>query len=298
MAPRPHSEDPQIVFVCGFPRSGSTLFGDLLGSSSGVFHAGEIGRLKTRLGRNGRCSCGAALWDCSVWGPVLASIDPLGGHRREVSTEVRRSLWPVKRADRAQAQATLRRIYLELSKVTGCETIVDSSKVPSFGRLVLAATKGSAIVVHLVRDGRAAVNARLRKGRTRGLHRVVTIVAEAFKWLTMNMQAARLARRSSGSRVRYEDFVDDPTGRIQAVLEPIGHRIPKDWTTDGISISDRHVVWGNTKAAAGPVEIQPDLRWLREMPPVVFAVVSLMQSPLLLSYGYSLRSRSHLIGST
>lgn len=297
MVPKPHQGDPQVVFVCGFARSGSTLLGDLLGSASGVFHAGEVGVLKTRLGRGGKCSCGDALWDCSVWGRVLAAIDPEGARRRELSAEVNRSLWPVKKADRTEAQDRLRRIYLELSRFTGCETIVDSSKVPSYGRLVLAATNGSAIVVHLVRDGRAAVNARLRKGRTRGLRQMVTVVSEAFRWLTRNLQAARLSRRSSGRLVRYEDLVDDPIYSIQAVLEPIGHRVPEDWRTDGISISNRHVVWGNTKAAAGQIQIRPDLRWLTEMPPVVRVVVGLIQSPMLLFYRYSLRGRPHARGA-
>jgi hypothetical protein len=79
--------------------------------------------------------------------------------------------------------------------------------------------------------------------------------------------------------------------RVDAVLKPLGHKIPDDWKAFGISITNRHVVWGNTKAAAGPVEIRSDQRWLQEMQPPQRVLVSLIESPLLLRYGYFASNR-------
>ena len=75
---------PGVLLVTGFGRSGTTLVNTILGSTPGVFAAGEVRFLWERGLLEGRaCGCGEPVRSCPVWGPVVEkafgspmSIDP------------------------------------------------------------------------------------------------------------------------------------------------------------------------------------------------------------------------------
>ena len=61
-----------MLLVTGFGRSGTTLVNTILGSTPGVFAAGEVRFLWERgLIEGRRCGCGEPLQRCPVWGPIV-----------------------------------------------------------------------------------------------------------------------------------------------------------------------------------------------------------------------------------
>ena len=81
---------PRVLLVTGFGRSGTTLVNTILGSTPGVFAAGEVRFLWERgLVEGRRCGCGEPLQRCPVWGPVLekafgspSEVDPAASSPR------------------------------------------------------------------------------------------------------------------------------------------------------------------------------------------------------------------------
>lgn len=71
---------PKIVFMLGYPRSGSTVYGELINQSEHFLHVGEMERLwypknvKASLYPQKGCSCGKRLCDCDFWLPYLEMV--------------------------------------------------------------------------------------------------------------------------------------------------------------------------------------------------------------------------------
>ena len=67
-----------ILYVLAYPRSGTTVLGNLLGELDGYFHAGEVTYLwaPDLVAPRRRCGCGNALDECQVWHDVYASAFP------------------------------------------------------------------------------------------------------------------------------------------------------------------------------------------------------------------------------
>ena len=81
--PDPKGPPPVVVFVYASPRSGTTLFGDLLGLHPQVRYAGELNRLPLRLATSrGKCACRQPYLDCAFWQQIRDAPGALVGHRR------------------------------------------------------------------------------------------------------------------------------------------------------------------------------------------------------------------------
>ena len=259
----------QVVSIVGFPHSGSTLLGDVLASAPGVVHAGELAML-FRLWARGVdvCSCGARNDACSVWGPAVQ--DALARHDTTIDVVATALVDP--------PAPWLVPLVRDVTAAAGAGTVIDSSNWPWFGRLLGDAFDDVAYV-HLVRDPRAAVHSRLRKGRTRKLagrsaaRQLVSIARDARRWVAWNADAASLAARAPLSTVRYEDLVADPAPTLARVTSELGLPAP---AVDGrrVERARQHVVWGNRRARAGAVELVLDDAWRRDASPVERAVVS------------------------
>src|SRR5918997_6218119 len=73
---RRHYDSPmKVLYVLGRGRSGSTIFGNVLGELDGFFCGGEIRFLWDPVGvRSSACACGSVIFECPVWSDVLARL--------------------------------------------------------------------------------------------------------------------------------------------------------------------------------------------------------------------------------
>lgn len=67
---------PKLIYIFGFPYSGSTIFSIALGSSSDIFNAGEISFIENDYHDANRCSCGKTLAECKFWARISRSLLP------------------------------------------------------------------------------------------------------------------------------------------------------------------------------------------------------------------------------
>jgi len=286
----------KVLYIAGFGHCGSTVFGDVLGSHPAIFHGGEIFHLSRRLRSGGVCDCGSDFGNCSVWGEVLASMIE-GGVQED-------SLHDGSWRDDPDSRA---RLYLSLAEVTGATFVLDGSKRPAFGRMLASTPRIDLGVIHLVRDGRANVLSRLRRGRQRALRDAGSVqvlsalAADSRKWSKVNLESRTLRELvDRHAQVRYEDFASNPADSLDAILAYLD--LPggfPDGPSNDIRIDEKHTVFGNRdhRNLGGSVAVTLDERWLDEMSTAHFLVATSIQALTLSRFGYPLtRQLPHDLG--
>ncbi|MBV8982736.1 MAG: sulfotransferase, partial [Acidimicrobiia bacterium] len=158
----------RVLYIAGTGRSGSTLLARILHASGGVFAGGELryvwqrGVLEDRL-----CGCGERFSRCPFWtdvidrgfgGPAHVDAQKVVAEQRALTRlrQVPKILTTGGGGVSGEYLHTLSKLYSAIAQVSGCELIVDSSKLPSYG-CVLGQVPGLDVrFVHLVRDPRGA----------------------------------------------------------------------------------------------------------------------------------------------
>lgn len=209
-------DDPEIVYIAGHGRSGSSALAALLGAHEEAFNGGELGQIPLLLERGGPCMCGVPVERCPVWGTAIRRIRALLGLRS------RRTLDRLTAAFLPGAAA----------EKTGCRYLVDGSGTPQrhFLRPWLYHRLGYRVfIVHLIRRSRAG-GSRGREGSDRGLHSsngtgghlaaLRTVPGRIFA----NAAAAAygLVFRGRYVRVVYEDLRADPARELERVGRVLG----------------------------------------------------------------------------
>lgn len=303
---------PRVLLVTGFGRSGTTLVNTILGSTPGVFAAGEVRFLWERGLLEGRaCGCGEPVRSCPVWGPVVEkafgnpmSIDPAALVAEDARVMRTRQLpwmlasrWTGDRlASRLHAlPEALTAIYRSIQDVTGAELIVDTSKPPSFG-YVLQQLEGIDLrIVHVVRDPRGVAYSWSRtKALADGGERTEMLrlspTQSALQWDLWNGAAGWLWGGSDRYlRLRYEDLASDPRTTLTRVMAFAGvsHLELPFTAPDRVSTTTVHTVAGNAdRMRSGPLTVSLDDAWTTELPAGSRRLVSALTAPLLARYGY------------
>ena len=303
---------PRVLLVTGFGRSGTTLVNTILGSTPGVFAAGEVRFLWERGLIQGRqCGCGQPLDSCPVWGPVLdkafgglAEIDAARLVAEDATVMRTRQLpWMLASrfiGDRLMSRLdtlpdALTAVYRSIQEVTGAELIVDTSKPPSFGYLLQHLDGIDLRILHVVRDPRAVAYSWTRtKALTDGGDRTEMLrlspLQSALQWDLWNGAAGWLwARSDRYLRMRYEDLADEPAAAMARIASFAGVPTlalpftgPRDVATTTV-----HTVAGNAdRMRSGPLTIRLDDAWQTELPVRARRLVTALTLPLLTRYRY------------
>ena len=309
------SEKVAVVYVAGTGRSGSTLVGSVLGSSSGVVSIGEARHIWTRgLVENWRCGCGEYFDRCPFWTAVLAEsslrrhqidLDRLRRSEREL-LRLRASVWTQQwvrnpkrlRPDHGYYLDAVEALYGAIARISGSRAIVDSSKNPTYGALLSTMRSLDLRVLHLVRDPRAAayswLNPKPSLDRAEGatMDRLGT-AKSALLWLWWNRLAEELWPKDGPVPVltiRYESLARE----LESILTGIRNRLlpelvgrPLAVNGDIACLGITHSVSGNPdRMRAGPVTVKPDERWRAGFAPHRQATVLAIAGLEMLKYGY------------
>ncbi len=308
-----------MLYIAGSGRSGSTILDNILGQIEGFFPVGEFVYVWKRLVNDGACSCGARFRECEVWKPVLkrafggpdavdartmARVQSKSTRPRHIplmlakgGEKLLRSRWTEEYRD------ALGRFYREISNVTGSRVVVDSSKLPLYGRVLGEVPGVERYVVHLVRDPRAVAYSWMRKKQStphgRGLaympqHRPVE---SSMEWDLCNVAAEEFWGRSPERylMLRYEDFVREPRSAVERILSLVGEKpLSLPFVSErGVELrGPNHNIGGNpSRFRTGVVELRPDTEWTRRMKDGDRRLVTALTLPFLARFGYGARVR-------
>ena len=314
----------KVVFILGFPRSGSTLLGNILGQIDGWCFTGELRELWRRSQlASSRCGCGRPVGDCPLWRSVLADAEGVpgaDGHGRpRVIRDQRRALrWagtryalarhpPTAEADPACASylETLARTYRSIAEITGARVLVDSSKWPVDAAMAEFATGVEPWFVHLVRDPRGVVHSRQRardRRRDAGRHprpvlaklRPMWLAYDGAGWGALNFAARHAPWRPAPPRwgeLSYEALSEHPQSTLRSLLQRLGEadtELPFVAPAT-VELRENHAVAGNrNRLSSGMVSISPDQAWRHGLARWEQRLIGVAGLPSLRAHGYHL----------
>ena len=312
---------PQVLFIGGMGRSGTTVVERLLNELPQAFAVGESIFLWKRGLRDGeRCGCGRPLRSCPFWTAVgdvgfggwdhvdAAELTAL----REAVDRTRRVPALLARR-RTSALSAAQRRYLDhlvtvlvaaeqvASEMAGQPVVLlDSSKHLSSAALLTLDPRLDVRVLHLVRDPRGVAHSRMRtKRRPEAGNVVMSTVSpqnSASRWVTDNTGFEALAARGVPTlRLRYEDVTADP----RAALLDVARFIGVETDAQDLAFLQGHTARFSTpmhSAAGNPVRfagdeltIHADRSWQDHLAVGPRRLVTAIASPMLVRYRYPLR---------
>lgn len=277
---------PDVLFIVGTTRSGSTLLDMMLGAHPAMLSLGEVDAIRAWYLRDEICTCALRLGECPMWGPVLRLHGSPPEARLPVPLRVaskgrkaveylaalmsRRSLASEDgEADRAWA------LLDDVARLSGRTTLVDSSKAPL--RVVRLARRRPERVrlLHIVRDVRGYV-----ASQTTGKTEATPVGPKEFppsmskpralaNWVKTNLLAEALGSSLFRGRyhvLSYEDLASRPGPTLAAACAFLG--VPFDRAMlEPIDSSRYHSIAGNPARFAGFRRIVLDERWRTRLGP-------------------------------
>ncbi|MFV0258012.1 MAG: sulfotransferase [Acidimicrobiales bacterium] len=313
---RPPADGPQrVLFIGGLGRSGSTLIEMLLNEIPWMVSAGETVHLWERGLRNDeRCGCGEAFSDCSLW---TAIGDAAFGGWDQVDVEAAiAARWREDRTRRMPLILARHRVgsptdaqaaYLDLlrpvlqaagrRRAGAGSVVLESSKHLSTGALLALDPALDVRILHLIRDPRGVAYSwtkSVSRPETDGeLMPTYRPSRTALRWVSDNTGFELLARSVPTLRLRYEDFLDDPSGQLRRIVGFAG--LPPDaridlgfleGTTAHLS-RPMHSIAGNPmRFGSQDLELRADTGWRDGLDPSARRVVERITTPVRIRYHY------------
>ena len=304
-----------IIYIASLGRSGSTLLSMIMENLPGLTGVGELTSIwSDGFINNNLCTCGTTFKDCPVWSAVIE--EAFGCHSkvdiwniRQLKRSVERFRWipgmispslhsPSIRVKFEEYTDIISRLYAAIYKTSGGTTIVDSSKIPTYGFMLNSIEKTNVHIVHLVRDSRAVAYSWQKKKIRPDVMTKQTYMpvykpsTKALEWDFYNLLFEYLGKQvASYQLLRYEDLVSDPELAVTKILKLIFkdkvtvQPIPKTVFRD--HVNESHMFGGNpVRYQDGPIEIKVDNEWLSRMSNNKRNLVTGITLPFLFRYGY------------
>jgi hypothetical protein len=318
----------RVLSLVGPDRSGTTVLGNILGEVEGITNAGEMRWLWRRGLRERRpCGCGLPPVECPRWSAVLDRVRPelarstrredfdaavsevmtaqgevlaLRNRLRLLSSVSSRELdWPALNCMRAVTAELCR----SLVEVTGAPLIVDTSKLVAVAALLASDDRIDHYVLQVTRDPRAVAFSWQRPKPlplADGMGTMATLGTSSTVawWMLASLEAELLRRRIPRDRwmlLKYEDFVQHPKASVDRVLAFLGVSAPGPFVADDtVALGTNHTLAGNpNRFRTGSVRIREDDEWRSRMAQRDRIIIGAAAYPLLLRYGYPLRTGIH-----
>ena len=221
---------PQVIYVMGAGRSGSTVLGVTLGNSGDVFYAGE---LDAWLARSAEPQLSGPEQD-RFWRQVSANVEgaaELYGRGSQRAIERSMSLlrpreWPARRRLRMPYRRVAERLYRAVADAAGTSVIVDTSHYPLRARELQAIAGIDLYLIYLMRDPQSVVASFNRKDVAQ--YSKATFTTNVYLWVTNLLAVAVFLRHRADRRlfVRYEDFLADPARVLGEIVGLAGVTAP------------------------------------------------------------------------
>ncbi len=301
----------KILYVMGTGHSGSTILDIVLGSHPSLLGCGELAHFSDpRVLRDGSCSCGATIPECSFWagvyqqwhekteGAELEVLDQLRCTREHMRHLPRLLVFPSNpRALQSYSKHT-QALYEAILERSGKNIVVDSSKTPVRALMLSKMPWADLHILHLVRDGRAVawsyykalLRQKVGQRAVTKVQRLLRILRYSVEWVIVHLVCELIKRRSGCKRVRirYEDFVAAPAVCLKTIGEQLGVDLSSTMAVlaeDG-SVPVTHCLAGNRARMTGRLALKADLDWKARMSRIEMVLSGIITGMLARRYGY------------
>jgi hypothetical protein len=192
---------------------------------------------------------------------------------------------------------TIAQLYNGIQSVSGCNVIVDASRSISYAHLLESYPGINLYVVHLVRDPRAVAYSWTRKRMGTTATRTVELkqhkpLRVALEWTFQNaFSELSWGGRPSYLRLRYEDFIANPTETVRQILTWIHEPVDNLGFIqhNEVNLKVCHSAAGNMyRLKTGWVPLKLDNEWETALSHQDRVVVNSITWPWCARYGYPL----------
>ncbi len=265
------SDVPDVLYIMGFGRAGTTILEILLSSNSGLFGAGELTYIiRDAFIRDVTCSCGRRSSECEVWSRLRGSVPDSQAELlaiAELFLKVQsHGRFPLVAAnlydgERLKRYRDINRLLFErLRTVTGAHAVVDSSKYPGRALTLARSLPEKVRVICLTRSPAGLMTSFQKQHKDEQLPKSVLGTVAYYTYVLTSLRVATwLLGRSNVLHVRYEELVSDPSGTLHRIEDWSGHDLStarQIVATDGW-FDVGHIVTGNRLRKQGQVRFNP-----------------------------------------
>ncbi len=234
---------PQVIYIAGYGRSGSTLLDVLLGNHSDIESMGELTYFfdEVEVG-NRSCACGQVYSDCDFWGGVEKALPVSVREAGKIIRKVEKNspllggvylMRNLPRTSKQQYQAVMNSL-LNAAAISGAKSIVDSSKTAGDAVMRPLALKElcqlDVKMIHLIRSPWSTWKSVYRKGNWEAegyrKKRRLRILRSIPGWILANLSAVIIGRilgRKNYIMVSYEELIRSPRKIIGDIGKLVGH---------------------------------------------------------------------------
>ncbi len=261
---------PDILYVMGTGRSGTTILEVLLTNSEGVTGSGELKHIfRDGFVRDIQCSCGKATHECALWSEVLKhsswsheecaeharTIERLEGHRAFPSV----FLGTADKGSVERHRETTTQIFRSIRRVTRADLVVDSSKYPSRALLLDRAFPGKVRVLCLTRSAQGLLAAFRKQNDGEQRPKSTWAASAYYLYVLFCMRLVRAKLKDRCFVIRFEDLNRDPIAALTAIEAWSGYSFARSKAkiAAGEYFDVGHIVTGNRLRKKGRVQFDP-----------------------------------------
>lgn len=282
----------KIIYIVGYPRSGSTILQSILNEVPQTLSVGEIKTIiDYNIVKKKPCSCGDSIFECEFWGDIMNDLQKQYSHDELIKINNSRKKLNNLNFNKIRLGFTkkilksslsygnlLNNLYTLIHK--SCDVIVDSSKDPMYGWFMSQFVKAEVYFIHLIRDPRACYYS----------YKKDNIDLNILRWSWMNWNAEYLKKLSPSKylRIRYEDFAQQPRLILDQIAKVCGLGDNANILNgNSILLNGSHTLAGNpNRFKKGRIKIQNSKTWKDRLSKGEKVKVKLMTQPWMTKYGY------------
>jgi len=299
-------EKIKVVYLTGFWFSGATILGRSLKSSEEVIYVGEIRDYWTKgLKKNEKCSCGERFENCSFWTKVTEEyinsfpVDDIKKISKDLNElEKTKNYFKLRKFIKNKNDNNFRqlleiylkhteKLYESISKVSGKNIIVDSSRLPSRLLALSLSTKIELFPIYMIRDPRGVINSLIKKDfRNYGEIRNSTF-KHILTWNAKNLLSLDSVNKLNSNNTLYlwyKNFTRNPAQVLEKIKKILNCTLNYEEESGKVSINlePGHVFTGNrSRHDTGKITITEDTKWKQELSWPRKVLVSVTSLPLL-----------------
>jgi hypothetical protein len=263
------TQRPDILYIMGFGRSGTTILEVILSVNPGIFGAGEL----THILRDGFrdaavCACGEPACTCPVWSRVgnrvgrkpetlAAGIETL----RRFEAHERFPLVAAGLFDSTAARQYRRindQLFESLGEISGAQVVVDSSKYAGRALMLARCFPHRVRVICLTRSPGGLMHSFRKPHRQEQRQKSVVGTLAYYMYVFACLRVASL-RLPNVLHVAYEELTADPVGTLERIEQWSGYDLSRarEKLRAGEFFQVGHIVTGNRLRKQGRVRFCP-----------------------------------------
>lgn len=281
---------PKILFVLGYPRSGSTVFGEVLGKLENFIHVGEMERVfyprkdPAAFIPQKHCSCNERLYSCNFWKPYFDEMESeIRKYNKETDGRINtRELCRIKEQyiqkeieneDTKRYAHVIYSLYKSL-QIGEDKIVIDTSKELWYAKFLEDSNLFEVSYIHLVRDIRGVVYSRQKKlknlnaatGKVSLNYKY--LIYDTLKWNITNNKIAKFLKTKRSLIISYSDFVsnaNETAAKVHAMyFDTPAANVVNDQNEFTTSVN--HLIHGNRfRFERGTIKLNKDSRWINEV---------------------------------